>query len=508
MEISVTRQTVTVHETVQDEFDERPIDTSFVLPDYCPDIAAVLKCTVKPALLARQQSGDRLVADGISTVQVLYLDDERRCVRSCEFAVPFTGSFTLKHPGAESDTLLSVRPDYINCRAVSPRRLDVHGAVTVHLVRTKEEKREVIGAFPDTTVFCKTETLCGTVLTASAEKNFTVSEVLEVGENRAPVQALLRSEAMVATEECRVISGKVILKGELRTRNLYVTNTETGDTECVRHAIPFQQVLDVPQASEELLWDVSVEPTVCESTVTPNQNGEGTLIGITAKLQAFVRGYLTEECSAVTDAYSTECPLAMEKQPIEVRRLLSVSETVCTVNVSTELPSEGIRRIHDVRCEVTPTGVRTEGECTYVDGHATVCLLACDADGAMGYFERTVDVSLPFDEVCDHTDAVVCACDTEYRQNGDRLELKLRITVKRRCYQIGRCLCVTEAALDESAAYAKQKAAVKIYYADKGERLWDIARRCRTGVERICAENGITGEELLQDTMLLIPYGG
>lgn len=508
MEISVTRQTVTVHETVQDEFDEQPIDTAFVLPDYCPDIAAVLKCTVKPALLSRQQSGDRLVADGVSTVQVLYLDDERRCVRSCEFTVPFTGSFTLKHPGAESDTQVSVRPDYVNCRAVSPRRLDVHGAVTVHLIRTKEQDKEVISAFPAPTVFCKTETLCGTVLAASAEKSFTVSEVLELGENRAPAQALLRSEATVATEDCRVISGKVILKGELRTRHLYVTNAETGDTECVRHAIPFQQVLDVPQASEELLWDVLVEPTVCESNITQNQNGEGTLIGMTAKLQASVRGYRTEECCAATDAYSTECPLSLEKQPIEVSRLLAVNESVCTVNVSTELPSEGIRRIHDVRCEVTPTGVRTEAEHTYVDGHATVCMLACDADGVMGYFERTVDVSLPFDEVCDHTVATVCACETEYRQNGERLELKLRITVKRRCYQNSRCLCVTEAALDESAAYAKQKAAVKIYYADKGERLWDIARRCRTGVERICTENGISGDELLQNTMLLIPYGG
>ena len=144
MDFQVMNRAVPVNETLFDDFDERPVDCDFVLPDYCPDIAAVLKCTLKPVIQSKQLSGDRLLVDGQATIRVMYLDEGRKCVRCCEFSQPFTSTFSVKNAGVNACIRATAKTDYVNCRATSPRRLDVHGAFTVKLKITAQGSREVV----------------------------------------------------------------------------------------------------------------------------------------------------------------------------------------------------------------------------------------------------------------------------------------------------------------------------------------------------------------------------
>ncbi|MBO5798351.1 MAG: DUF3794 domain-containing protein, partial [Clostridia bacterium] len=133
MEFRVTDTAVSVCQMLADTVNEIPVDGDFQLPEYCPDVAAVLKCTVTPLVQSRQMSTDRLLADGVVQVRVLYLDEERRCVRAAEFSQPFSTAFPLPPVPGGAFWRLQAKTDYVNCRAVSPRRLDVHGAFTLKL---------------------------------------------------------------------------------------------------------------------------------------------------------------------------------------------------------------------------------------------------------------------------------------------------------------------------------------------------------------------------------------
>ena len=44
-----------------------------------------------------------------------------------------------------------------------------------------------------------------------------------------------------------------------------------------------------------------------------------------------------------------------------------------------------------------------------------------------------------------------------------------------------------------------------MYYAEKGENIWDIAKRYGTGCTKIAEENELSGETLAERMMLIIP---
>ena len=124
---------IPVCETILDTSAEQPIDLDFSLPDYCPDIQKILKCQIYPTI-TEQTISDRLDVEGEVLVKLLYLDSGKKAVRCCEYASPFSTSIALKKaPENPSSvvTYLNTKVDYVNCRAVSPRKLDIHGAFSI-----------------------------------------------------------------------------------------------------------------------------------------------------------------------------------------------------------------------------------------------------------------------------------------------------------------------------------------------------------------------------------------
>lgn len=502
MEFPVIRQSVTVPETVQDEFDERPLDGSFVLPDYCPDIAAVLKCTAEPAVLSRQVSGDRLTIDGQTDIRILYLDEERICPRCFTVTVPLSGSFTLKNPGADCTAAVTVKTDYINCRATSPRRLDIHGTVTLHLVRTGCTKKELVCDLPEESVCTRKEALCWSVPAASADKHFTVSEVLELGDNHPPAQLLLRCETAALVDECRVLSEKVIVKGELHLKNIYISDVSAGTVNTVRHIIPFSQIVDLPGVTEEQTVDVAADVVTSEVHIA---GSEGTLLNVTCKL-CLSAGYCRQEsCTPVTDAYGTRWPLHTDRQTFRAVCPTPALVSVETLRETVPLPPEA-EKVCDLWCEAVADTVTDADDHTAVSGHLAISLLAVDKEGIAGFFERTVDVTLTLSGESEQTRCTFKVLDTDYQVSEGQLELKIRLLARRQGSKTVSCLCVTEAVPDEEHAYPPQEAALKIYYTAPGETLWEVAQHCHTDADTIRKENGLTGDILTERTMLLVPY--
>ena len=496
---------VAVSTLIYDDRDERTIDCDFVLPDYCPDIAAVLKCTVTPFIQTRQLSGDRLVAEGTVQIKVLYLDEERKKVRVCEFSQPFSSNFVLKNGAGEMPCCeLEARTDYVNCRATSPRRLDVHGAFSVHLKIHTAAAEQLLAEPGEAGLFTRPQKVRSTVPVAAVDKSFTVNEVLDIG-GRAPIQTLLRTACAIQTEPPKVLPGKLVLKGLLSVRNVYQTEAEEARTEQVDHEIPFSQLIDIEGLTDS--WLCRIQPDIIsqEIHVTANQAGANTLLNVNIKLNVNVSCYHTEEVTVWSDAFSAHCPLKTEKRRVEFTTLQGIETTRHTIKEQVDLPPDDIAEVLDVWADAPAPTVRREEAVTYVDGRLNMYMLARDKNGQIGYYERTAEYSLPFEDACDRTLAAVTPLRVDYTPAGNQLEVRVQLEVTRQCIHMNMVDCLTSLSTVENEAYPPCRAALKVYYADKGESLWEVAKSCRTSMQAVMEENGLTEDILDRDRMLLIP---
>ena len=102
-----------------------------------------------------------------------------------------------------------------------------------------------------------------------------------------------------------------------------------------------------------------------------------------------------------------------------------------------ELPPEGVAEIIDIWCDAAPTECRCGDGKAAVDGKMTIAMLARDAAGVVGYYERPGTFSLEFDEDCSRMDAHLAVTRVEYTASGsDKVELRIELAVTRACYRM------------------------------------------------------------------------
>ena len=64
---------------------------------------------------------------------------------------------------------------------------------------------------------------------------------------------------------------------------------------------------------------------------------------------------------------------------------------------------------------------------------------------------------------------------------------------------------ITDIAINDNALKDKAQPMLTVYFADRGERIWDIAKKYNTTAELIMQENDLSVTELENNQRLLIP---
>lgn len=504
MELQTTMRRIGLTQTIFDDFDERPVDCDFMLPDFLPDIAAILKCTMKPVVQSHQISGDRVMADGTVHLHILYLDEERRCVRSFENAQPFTSVFTVKELSSGNTVTLSAKANYVNCRATSPRRVDIHGAFSVKLTVTGQTETEIVETAAAPNLYTKGCKAACTVPTGNADKTFTLNEVLEL-ESTAPAEMIVRSEAHIYVSDCKQMPGKAVIKGDLLLKTIYTTDSITGTLCQSKHRIPFSQILDVDGLTERMQCQVLAEIVASDVRITQNPNGESRLLSVSIKSSLSLHCFADEVCELLTDAFHTTYPLTMSTQRIAPCRITELSQETVTVQKTVALPDDGVAELLDVWSNVITVSCN-DGT---LEGQLLVQLLTRDANGMVAYYERPLDIAAPLAGACDQTAVNATVFETDYTLTGDRVELSIKLLVCRRTGTTESYLAITGLQVDESAPHpcpeGMERCQVKACFANAGDSVWEIAKAEHASPNALRKENDLNEDILHDRTMLLIP---
>lgn len=506
MDYMLNREALATSEIIYDGCQEQPVDLDISLPDYCPDIQKILKCQVYPRITSRGVTGDKLEVEGNYTVRVFYLDANAATVRCCESSSSFYSSASLKQAPENPRVFASVRVEYINCRATSPRRLDIHGAFSVCGKVLCQNSCEVACNIEGDDIEQRSMELPFSRIAAFSQQQFSVDEVLELGQGKLEPDNILRTDAFATLTDYSIVANKIMAKGDVCIKFLYAS--AEGALESMEYAIPYNEMLDCDGVTEDCMCDIRITVSDISVQIKNDYSGDSVYFDTQVRLFAAAVAYEKTSIDIVTDAYSKLYDLDINAKQKTFDNLVDLLQETYAAKASLEV-SDSISKIIDVWNEMSTVTATKEGGAIQFRGKLNICVLAINEDGRPFYFERMVD----FEYACSwqgeqpqlKCDAAVTVEGIGYRITGDGLDIKADLQLTASIFSQDTCKVIYDVTADETKPRIRENAALNIYYADAGETLWDIARTYCTSVDAIKLENDLNCDAVENRCMLLIP---
>ncbi len=506
MDYSLKKNNLTLSKDILDTVSQQPVDLDFALPDYCADIEKILKCSLVPKIYSRNFSAGQLRVDGASIVRILYCDSNKKALRCCEQTVPFSATFPVSGEVYEHIILIRAKPEYLNCRALTPRRLSIHGAFSLYATIKGQCIHDVCEASADESLQTKVkkENVCE--LCEILQEQFSVSESVTVNA-RSTVEAVVRSEVCVDLKDVSMRGDKLALSAEATLKMLYISDAATGDVEQFVYVFPVTQLLD-SKVDKCDASDIRLDVLSYELMLSSRMVSEEPLVNLELKMCATFMGYKEKEISYICDVFSITDDIAVGTDELTVLSDILPLNKSGVVKSSVALGDKKIQKVIDIFCEEPVVSGALSEKKLIVSGKLNVCVLAACEDGELISVDRRVDIDMEeaFDKAYAFVNNLSLRVNSVSYRIGEENELSLRFDTKLLAALTNNTnLCHVTDVEKTGERSDISKCPLTLYYAAGGESVWDIAKTYRAPLDVLCKENSLEEDVLSEPVMLLIP---
>ena len=514
MDLKISKETMPASVSIFDGIQEQSIELDYVLPDYYPDIFRLVRCEVIPVITEWAVSGDRLSYGLRCSIRILYCSENDAILRCVEQTRSFQKTVELGRTCDKLEIKLSPKTDHINFRAVNKRRLDIRGAVSVKVAVTCESPQEVISDVSGMNVQLRRTPVRAAVSRLTADKQLRISEETELTAAQPPVISIINCRCSLSDCEKKLISGKLLAKGEVGIDLLYSCEKDgTGALEPMSFSLPYSQIIDIDGIDDTYDCSVLAEVTACEITPAAGKDGENRILRCELELRLLCRCVKAETIMVGTDAYSTVYPCEATVSETGAEQLPAAYNENFRHTAKLAEGDEVPANIYSVW--VTPKNINThtgeDGRSVVMSGMLTYSMAVRDKSGMIAMpdkdetFEETIAIG---DEIGDSAvSADVTSKEVSYNISSDGV-LTAKADISAKIYVSGSAKLNALTGITVDSSVKKERDgdyAIKLYFGVPGEDVWSIAKRYSTSVSAIMEENELDGDKLRSGGMLLIP---
>ncbi len=483
---------------------EISIETEILISDYLPQVFKIVKTFVKLVVLQKHMQQGRLMLDGYLRCVVYYQGEDGKGLCQTEQKVPFTKALDI--PQFEFSTWSAVvggEVEYLNCRAVNGRRIEIRGAYGLCAMVNTQIQKELVSALADCGVQQKQVTLQGVKNIACVDKLITTEN--EFIFTQAPSSVLDIS----GTAQCngiKLVLGKAVIKGEVQAAITYRTQDDGLKSQAVQ--MPINHILDVEGISDECICTCIIEP-VGFTLVANGETSEETQLSATVILHLYaMRKY---EINAVADAFSTKCESEVINQSIVPEQFVKELDEMHEIAVIGQLSDENSELIACFVNMASAEILQTE-QGTAICSRGLLTVLCTNSIGEIENVDKNFELCVPVDAQTTaeslHLDSWLFADVAQCNISAGQLEAKVQVNVQGLLLKRENAFVLADVALGEEWVIEDPEISLRIYYAEACENIFDIARVYHISPSEMMRVNGLEKEVLQTAKRLLVPGVG
>ena len=510
--MDIQKKQVSVNMPVADFSASAIVDSDAIVSDSKPDLLKILHIDTSVKVSRAEVLNGKMMIGGHVTYKVLYQPENADGICSINTGTDF--SHMEENPDfAEgmycniSAEIEHLEPELINSRKIKIKAV-VGMEISVESDMSVMLPLEICGDNLQTK-HCK---FGGYARHLSKRDIITVSDSLSLPSGNPNIGNLLKSDVSLCNKDVKVIAGKVIIKGDLKVCNMY-SPEDSPNVHCVGHSMPFTEILDAEGISEEHLCRVRTEIEESDFSLATDSDGDIRIINANIRIGVKICADMPISENVVTDVYSLTDNLDITYTPLNMKNPIFTSEFDHTLNCSVR-PDVGatIQSVYNMIANPVVTGVTAHEGKAEIEGYLDMVCLCITNDLTCPIAVHTEEIPFKIEAA-----AEMCTSDmiptTELETTLINFDLGISggidVRVVMSCrLQLAESGKITIVDSIESTGVADAKSpSIVLYFVQKNDTLWDIAKRYHTKIEYIEELNGDSCNPLKTGSQLLIPRG-
>ena len=488
-------------------YDAVDFNIDYTLPDYIVDVRKLVTYNVRAVINNVYRTDNALTFEGEITYTVVVICEDNS-IKNLIYSEDF---FVNGDADIYGRSVHDCELDAASVRLISPRKLNCRSKIIVSSKNNSETDTSALYCgvgMPEAEYTtekkmgkCRFITINDTVVA-----NQHGSRDIELTSTREEVSNIVYCRINTQINEHKVSDGKLFLRGESIAEILY-ESVGGRYVKCFDH-FPFSDMIEENADSAVHLCEVLVSDI--KATARANSFGETKVIEVDYTYSINCRSYIETECEVLSDIYSTEYGVETVFDSVSAMKLNTLFSASLSINDSCGIEEAGNADITEI-----------------VDHNVTVTNINVKADTLNSRIVVTGD--LKFDIIYKADEYGHCSVirpfkyEREYDGTNENIYYEHRINV-----QPVSCIVDKERILLNAEVYfniivaetveykyikktefvhcgTDHNCPVIIYYPNKEDTLWEIAKRYKTTCKDIISANSLSSEELDGIKVLLLP---
>jgi nucleoid-associated protein YgaU len=479
-----------------------------IVPDALPDILRILDTDANVFLRSKSTDNGRVTVTGIAATTVLYCPENENGVKKMTLEIPFTAMAADPEISPNSRVTASVNLAAADASMINPRKIVVRVEFLTDVACYNDADFQIAAGLDEDNeagIELMTDNTDIVTTTGVKEKTFVISDELLIPGSNPPLGELLKSRVVLTPEETKVVGSKLILKGNANTTLLY-NAAGSNEPNKADFNTEFSQIIELDNPAGDSSFNIILMPTNAYfdgEPTTQNPDGRTVIMEIHAVAQCITQE--KKRIAFISDLYSTKYKLEQElvDNAFETRNNVKTS---AVFHGLMDTPAH-VARVISLNVHTGPVSNMVQGGVLSLRCPLFVNAVYQTDDNRLLSTARHYEVETNADVGENGRFSVTANCGREIFGVAAGNAIELRIPVDFNISQTVERQIRTLSGLsyDETAPLESGNApSLTLYRLQRGDTMWNLAKRHKTTAKLILNANGLENEENLAAGQLLI----
>ena len=487
------------------------VECDIIVPDVKPDLLKILQTDAVVTLNKTEVTDGGYNVGGRVDFTVLYVPESAKGVCALVSSADFTDNEN--HPLVKDGMFMDAVADveHLEFNLINSRKINIKAVVGIDIHIMEKLPLAIPTDVEGDGIMMKKEKISGLCRVLQKNDEIKLTDELTIPQGKPTIETLLKSDVAIRNKEIKVIAGKIVAKGELSICSLYISEGD-GLATFVENCLPFTEIIDAQGISEDNYNNIDFH--VIKSTVNaiPDADGDLRTLDCDIKLGVSISSDEKVNEDVIADVYSTSKKLNINSKNIEVDSLTDSIDVSHTIKENV-IPVEGlppISHIYNVVAKPYVSSASAQDGKIRLEGviDAYILYISSKEDSPVYNFKAEVPFSMTFDapgtSEGDKVRSKVTVNHISYNLNAAG-EIELRMVLMVNAAAFGKNTVNVISDISEEEFDQGDGPSIVLYFIQKGDTLWDIAKRYHTREEYIRELNNLDGDNLIEGMQILIP---